>query len=99
MVDLDIKKFLSLIKNVASKSDKLIINIEESFTPSSPKRISKDQENGPKGHTPLADFRMEKHSDLAGFSNGSAQGVLQHSYTGDVHAIFLGLKSAVWHTS
>ena len=53
MVDLDTKKFLSLIKNMASKSDKVIINIEEFFTLSSPKHVGKDQEDGPKGDTPL----------------------------------------------
>ena len=74
MVDLDTKKFLSLIKNVASKSDKVIINIEESFTPSSPKRFSKDQKDDPKCDTPLAGVKMEKHSYVTDFSNGSDSG-------------------------
>ena len=74
MVDLDTKKFLSLIKNVASKSDKVIINIEESFRPSSPKRFSRDQEDGFKRDTPLAGVKMEKHSYVTDFSNGSDSG-------------------------
>ena len=81
MVDLDTKKFLSLIKNVASKSDKVIINIEESFTPSSPKRFSKDQEDGPNGDTPLAGVKMEKHSYVTDFSNGSDSGSRKNLFT------------------
>ena len=81
MVDLDTKKFLSLIKNVASKSDKVIINIEESFTPSSPKRFSKDQEDGPKCDTPLAGVKMEKRSYVTDFSNRSDSGSRRNLFT------------------
>ena len=82
VVDLDTKKFLSLIRNVASKSNKVTINIEESFTPSSPKRFSKDQEDGPKGDTLLAGVKMEKHSDVTDFSNGSDSGSRRKLFTG-----------------
>ena len=62
-LDVDTKKFLSLIKNVASKSDKVIINIEVSFTPS-PKRFSRYQEDHPKGRWYASGWRQNEETLL-----------------------------------
>ena len=62
-VDINNRKYISLIRKVASRSDKVILNVEESLTPSPIGFDSKTNKRYKLDHSPLrADERIQSVS-------------------------------------